>query len=99
MPATDTELAPGARVAIVHDYLTRRGGAERVVLAMLRALPGATLYTSLFYPAGTFPEFSATEVKTLPLNRVGALRRRHRLAFPLLARSFSDFEVDADIVL
>jgi glycosyltransferase involved in cell wall biosynthesis len=26
-------------VAIVHDYLTQRGGAERVVLAMHRAFP------------------------------------------------------------
>ena len=30
---------PGT-VAIVHDYLTQRGGAERVVLAMHRAFPG-----------------------------------------------------------
>ena len=29
---------PGT-VAIVHDYLTQRGGAERVVLAMHRAFP------------------------------------------------------------
>ncbi len=27
-------------VAIVHDYLTQRGGAERVVLSMLKAVPG-----------------------------------------------------------
>jgi glycosyltransferase involved in cell wall biosynthesis len=93
------ELSNGVRVAIVHDYLTQRGGAERVVLAMLRAFPGATLYTSLFDPDGTFAEFSTADVRTLPLNRVRALRRRHRLAFPVLARSFSALEVDADIVL
>ena len=33
---------PGA-VAIVHDYLTQRGGAERVVLAMHRAFPAAPI--------------------------------------------------------
>ena len=39
------------RVAIVHDYLTQRGGAERVALEMTRAFPGATLYTTVFNPS------------------------------------------------
>lgn len=43
------------RVAVVHDYLTQRGGAERVVLAMLKALPDARS-TSLFGPDSTYPE-------------------------------------------
>ena len=45
---------PGA-VAIVHDYLTQRGGAERVVLAMHRTFPAAPIYTSLYEPDLTFP--------------------------------------------
>ena len=47
---------PGA-VAIVHDYLTQRGGAERVVLAMHHTFPEAPIYTSLYEPDLTFPEF------------------------------------------
>jgi glycosyltransferase involved in cell wall biosynthesis len=86
-------------IALVHDYLTQRGGAERVVLSMLRAFPGAPLYTSLYDPAGTFPEFKDADVRTLPLNRVDLLRRRHRLAFPVLARAFSRLEIEADTVL
>ena len=86
-------------VAVVHDYLTQRGGAERVVLAMLRTFPDASLHTSLYDPHGTFAEFAAADVRTLPVNRVGLLRRRPRLAFPALARSFSALEVDADAVL
>jgi hypothetical protein len=31
---------PGS-VALVHDYLTQRGGAQRVVLALTRAFPDA----------------------------------------------------------
>lgn len=99
MRPPDHDLPAGVRVAIVHDYLTQRGGAERVVLAMLRAFPGATLYTSLFAPESTFAEFSTADVRTLPINRIRVLRRSHRLAFPLLARSFSTFEVDADLAL
>ena len=86
-------------VALVHDYLTQRGGAERVVLAMARAFPGAPIYTSLFEPAGTFPEFRDLDVRPLALNAVGPLRRRHRAALPLLAPSFSRLRVQADAVL
>jgi len=86
-------------VAIVHDYLTQRGGAERVVLSMLRAFPDAPVYTSFFDPDRTFPEFATADIRPLRLNRLAILRRRHRLAFPFLAQSFSSLEVDADVVL
>jgi hypothetical protein len=32
-------MAP--RIAIAHDYLTQRGGAERVVLSLAKAFPEA----------------------------------------------------------
>jgi glycosyltransferase involved in cell wall biosynthesis len=89
---------PGA-VAIVHDYLTQRGGAERVVLAMHRAFPAAPIYTSLYEPDLTFPEFRDVDVRTSYLNRSQFLRRHHRLALPLLAHAFSKIEVHEKIVL
>ena len=72
-------------MAIAHDYLTQRGGAERVVLAMLRAFPEATVHTLLYDPDGTFPEFRDARVVTSPLDRIGPLRRNHRLGLPVLA--------------
>ena len=72
-------------LAIAHDYLTVRGGAERVVLAMHRAFPQAPIYTTLYHPEGTFPEFVDADVRVSPLNHVGPLRRNHRAALPLLA--------------
>lgn len=86
-------------VAIVHDYLTQRGGAERVVLSMARAFPDAPVYTSLYEPEATFEEFKSIDVRALPLNRSGLLRRHHRLALPLLASSFSRARVHADVVV
>jgi glycosyltransferase involved in cell wall biosynthesis len=86
-------------VSIAHDYLTQRGGAERVVLAMLAAFPGAPVYTLLYDPPQTFPEFRAVRVVTSPLNRVALLRRNHRLAFPVLAGAASRLRVDGDVVL
>jgi glycosyltransferase involved in cell wall biosynthesis len=86
-------------VALVHDYLTQRGGAERVALSLCRAFPAAPLYASLYEPAETFPDFAGVEVRTLPLNRSARLRRNHRLALPLLAPAFSRLHVAADVVV
>lgn len=88
-----------ASIALVHDYLTQRGGAERVVLALTRAFPGVPLHTSLYEPATTFPEFAAVDVRSLPLNRSALLRKRHRLALPLLAPAFSRLHLEEDIVV
>jgi len=87
------------KVALVHDYLTQRGGAERVVLSLTRAFPGAPLYTSLFEPAGTFPELAEVDVRTLRLNALAPLRRNHRLALPVLAAAFSRLTITADVVV
>jgi glycosyltransferase involved in cell wall biosynthesis len=87
------------RVALVHDYLTQRGGAERVVLAMQRAFPDAPVYTSLYNPDSTFPEFQGTDIRTLVLDRIGLLRRNHRAALPLLASAFSRLHIDAEVAI
>ena len=87
------------QVAVVHDYLTQRGGAERVVLSMLKAFDGAALHTSLYHPSGTFPAYSEVDVRVQVLNRVGLLRRHHRLALPVLAPAFSSRTVDAELAL
>lgn len=86
-------------IAIVHDYLTQRGGAERVVLDLAAAFPGAPLYTSLYERGATFPAFGQLQVVTLPLDRVRALRGHHRLAFPLLAPAFSRLHLDEAVVV
>lgn len=84
----------------MHDYLTQRGGAERVVLDMLRTYPDARLITSFYAPDRTFPEFRDFRVDTLPINRILPLRADPRRAFPFLARAFAERVVtDADVVL
>jgi glycosyltransferase involved in cell wall biosynthesis len=86
-------------VALVHDYLTQRGGAERVVLSMMKAFPDAALYTSVYNPATTFEAFGALDVRTTVLDRVGPLRRHHRAGLPLYPIAFERLHVDADVVI
>src|SRR6478735_10226823 len=87
------------RVAIAHDYLTQRGGAERVVVALHRAFPDATIHTTLYDPDGTYPELRDARIVTSPINRIAVLRRRHRAALPLLPYAVSRLRIDADVVV
>lgn len=97
---TGIDPVTGLRVAIAHDYVTQRGGAERVVLALLRAFPRASLHTTLYDPDGTYPDFAEHEIHTSPLNRIAALRRDHRRALPLLAPAINAMTpIDADVVI
>lgn len=86
-------------VVIAHDYLTQRGGAEKVVLALAKGFPGAPIQTTLYEAAGTYPEFRDLDIRTTQLNRFGFLRRNHRFALPFLARSVSRTVIDADLTV
>lgn len=70
------------KVAIVCDWLTNMGGAERVVLNIHKAFPGAPIFTSVFNPE-SMSAFSGLDVRTTYLQKLPSyLRSRHQL-FPL----------------
>ncbi|APF40459.1 glycosyltransferase [Neomicrococcus aestuarii] len=87
------------KIAIAHDYLTQRGGAERVVLSLHKAYPEATIYTTLYNPDSTFPEFKDADIVASPLNKIRFFRKDHRTALPFLAPVSSRVKIDADIIL
>ncbi|WP_242934155.1 glycosyltransferase [Micrococcus aloeverae] len=93
-----TDMTRG-RIAIAHDYLTQKGGAERVVLALHRMWPDAPIYTTFYDPEGTFPEFKDARIITSPLNRVGVLRKDPRRALPLLPLASSLMHVKEPIAV
>jgi glycosyltransferase involved in cell wall biosynthesis len=71
------------KVAIVYDWLTNMGGAERVVLAAQQAFPDAPIYTSVF-DAESCPQFKNLDIRTSWLQRFPRfLRKKHQL-FPIL---------------
>lgn len=93
-------MARELRVAIAHDYLTQRGGAERVVLSLTRAFPGAPVHTLLYEPANTFPEFEQVDVRTSWLNHISHVRRHHRIGLPLLPFAVSTYRaVECDVLI
>lgn len=69
------------------------------MLQMADAFAGAPVYTTLYRPESTFPEFAALDVRPSRLNRWAPLRREHRAALPFLARDVDRIEIEADVVL
>lgn len=84
---------------LAHDYLTQRGGAERVVSIMTRAFPHSPLHTLLYEPGATFPEFHDVDVRASRLNAHHLLRNHHRVAMPLLRRAVEKTVVDGSVLL
>jgi glycosyltransferase involved in cell wall biosynthesis len=70
-----------------------------VALSMLKAFPGAPLYTALYAPDTTYPEFAGHDIRSLWTNRIRSLRRDHRRGLPLYPKAFSGLRIDADVVL
>lgn len=68
------------KVAIVCDWLTGIGGAERVVYELHKMYPEAPIYTSQYDPAGV-PGFEDADVRTTSLQK---LPKRLKKFLPLL---------------
>ncbi|MGA7417139.1 MAG: hypothetical protein WBW80_04030, partial [Acidimicrobiales bacterium] len=87
-------------IALVHDFLSQRGGAERVVLHLARVLRDPVILTSLYAPGDTFAEFE--EFPVLAVRRTsGAAASRFRaqvLAYPGTFRSLDLSRFDVVVI-
>lgn len=86
------------RVALVHDYLVQRGGAERVLEAFTEIFPDAPIYTLVHDPQAMHGLFSRRDIRTSFLQKFPWVRHNHRI-FPLFMPlaveqfDFSGFDV------
>jgi polysaccharide biosynthesis transport protein len=75
------------KVALVHDYLTQRGGAERVFELLCRCFPNADIFTSL-YDAQRTIYLSDRQVNTTFLQHIPNASRYFRLLAPFYYPAF-----------
>jgi glycosyltransferase involved in cell wall biosynthesis len=71
-------------VRVAHDYLTQRGGAERVALKIAEGLGDGPLLTAIYNPEGTYSEFRDLRIDSTPLSWFAFFRSDPRRALPLL---------------
>lgn len=91
------------KIAIVHDHLTKIGGAEKVLLRIHSIFPKAPIYTLLYDEKGTKGLFSGKQFNIIPsrLQRFpGFLRKRQKLLLSKFAEVIEEFDFSQfDIVI
>jgi len=88
-------------IAIVHDELMRRGGAEQVVITMLKAFPEADVFTLAYNAEGTYPEYKNYNIKTSKLQFLSkSVKWMQRLFFPFGIAAMKNLKVRGyDVVI
>jgi glycosyltransferase involved in cell wall biosynthesis len=84
-------LVPGARVALVHDWLTGMRGGERCLDVLCELFPEAPLFTLLHVPGSVTPRIEQRRVVTSFIQRLPRAATQYRSylpAFPLAIRRF-----------
>lgn len=66
------------RVAIVCDWITGIGGAERLILTLHESFPSAPIYTSTYEP-GTSTAFEGLDIRTGWMQKLPKFLRKHQL--------------------
>ncbi len=95
----ESMLLDQVKIAIVCDWLTVYGGAERVVYEMHQLFPKAPIYTSLYNPKAC-SVFKDAEVRESRLRWIPFGRHLHRLFLPLMPLAFEQMDLSHfDIVL
>lgn len=89
------------KIALVHDFLLKLGGAERVLKVLSEMFEDAPIYTLLYDEEKIGKVFGPERVKTSFLQKYpGFLRKRHRLFTHLMPRAIEEFDLEGyDLVI
>ena len=89
------------KIALVHDFLLKLGGAERVLNVLSEMYPEAPIYTLLYDEKVCGEVFPSSRVRTSKLqNLPGFLRRRHRLLTPKMPRAIEEMDLSGyDLII
>jgi len=90
----------GRRVALVHHWLVRRRGGERVLESLARLLPGADLFTLLHDPKRCPAPAGVASVTTSAMQALPFASRGFRALLPLLPRFYAAMDLSGhDLVV
>ncbi|MDF1498464.1 MAG: glycosyltransferase [Patescibacteria group bacterium] len=89
------------KIAIVHDFLTYFGGAERVLISLHKLYPDAPIYTLLYNEKKMKQYFSDAKIRTSFLNKLPKfIRKRKKYLLPFMPTAAETFDLrEFDIVI
>ncbi len=87
------------KIALVHDYLTQRGGAERVFELLCNFFPDADVFTSVFDAKNTI-QLGDRPVNTTYLQQIPGAAKYFRLLAPFYFSAFRALDLqEYDLIL
>ena len=93
-------IATGARVALVHDWLTGMRGGERVLETICGIFPDAARFALLHVRGSVSPAIEARPVRTSFIQRLPGSHRHYRPLLPLFPAAVEQFDLDGfDLVI
>jgi len=88
------------KIALVHDALINKGGAERVFQSLCEMFPKAPVYTAVYLPDKTLPYFKSRKIITTPLQKIIFWEKQFKILFPMASYFMQNFNFNNfDIVL
>lgn len=88
------------KVAIVHDWLTNYGGAERVVEQLLKIYPDADIYTLVYDKKKMEKVFPPEKVHTSFVQKIPFSRKLYTKFLSLMPKAFESFDLTSyDLVI
>jgi glycosyltransferase involved in cell wall biosynthesis len=89
------------KIALIHDWLVEKGGAENVLAALLELWPGAPIYTLVHDPQGPCqPLVAGHQVYTSYLQNLPFAIKNYRSYLPLMPLAIEQFDLSSyDIIL
>jgi glycosyltransferase involved in cell wall biosynthesis len=93
-------LVPGARVALVHDWLTGMRGGERCLEVLCELFPDAPLFTLLHVPGSVTPQIERRRIVTSFVQRLPRAAARYRYYLPAFPLAIGRFDLSGyDLVV
>lgn len=88
------------KVAIVHDWLTAMGGAEKVVLELYKIFPDAPVYTSVVNFDKIDPKFKEMDIRTTFIQKLPFSKKKYNRYLPLFPLAFEALDLrEFDIII
>lgn len=88
------------RVALVHEFLTQLGGAERVLEVFHELFPDAPVYTLVYDEQKTDSRFKGYDLRVSFLQKFYQISKSYKWLLPLMPRAIQSFDLSTyDLVL
>lgn len=89
----EAALQTGRGVALVHDWLNQRGGAENVLEELVTMFPGAPVYTSIYSAERMPARYRKWDIHTSFMQRLPGVAAHHQRYLPLYPAAFGGMDL------